>query len=76
MKSRRSKATAKWLEDTDPIKVMIYHILVYFKFLIITLIIYVFILTLSEFLFTVENIGGVAKGSYTYHERKFNNILL
>jgi hypothetical protein len=74
--SRRSRATAKWLEDTDPIKITLYHILVYLKFFVIALIVYVFVLTLSECLFTIENIGGVAKGSYNYHEREFNKILL
>lgn len=76
MKSRRSKATTKWLEDTDPIKITLYHILVYLKLLVIALIVYIFVLTLSEALFTIENTGGVAKGSYNYHEREFDKILL
>jgi hypothetical protein len=74
--SRRSRATAKWLEDTDPIKITLYYILVYLKLLVIALVVYISVLTLSECLFTIENIGSVAKGSYNYHEKEFNKILL
>ena len=48
-----------------PIEEAVYRILFYVKFLVLALIIYIFVLTVSEFLFTVENLGDNAVG---YHK--------
>ena len=69
-KTRRTKATAAWLENTDPIRLMTYHILVHFKYLVIALIFYVFALTIGEWYFTIDNVGSVAKGEYHWNSSK------
>ena len=48
-----------------PIEEAVYRILFYVKFLVLALIIYIFVLTVSEFLFTIENLGDNAVG---YHK--------
>ena len=48
-----------------PIEEEIYKILSYAKFLVLAIIIYIFVLTISEFLFTIENFGDNAVG---YHK--------
>ena len=66
---RRRKATKAWIKNTDPIRLMIYYILIHVRYLVIVLVIYIFALTVSDILFTIENTGGVAKGGY-YWERQ------
>ncbi len=66
--TRRTKATKAWIENTDPIRLITYHILLYVKYLIIALIIYIFALTVSDISFTLENTGGVAKGGYSWNQ--------
>ena len=70
--TRRTKATKKWLEETDPIRLIIYHVLLYVKYLVIALIIYIFALTVSDISFTLENTGGVAKGGYYWEQKNPN----
>ena len=67
-KSRRTRATKKWIEDTDPIKMMTYYILMHVKVLLIALIVYIFVLTISEMVFTFDNATSIAKGSFTYNK--------
>jgi hypothetical protein len=68
-KSRRTKATKKWLEDTDPIRLITYYILLHVKYLVIALVVYIFVLTISDILFTFEYTGGVAKGSHYWEQQ-------
>lgn len=67
--TRRTKATAKWLEETDPIRFITYYILLHVKYLVIALIVYIFALTVSDFLFTIQNTGGIAKGAYHWEQQ-------
>lgn len=67
--TRRTKATKKWIEETDPIRLITYHILLYVKYLIIALIIYIFALTVSDISFTIENTGDIAKGGYYWNQQ-------
>jgi hypothetical protein len=49
-----------------PIEEEIYKILNYVKFLVLAIIVYIFVLTVSELIFTIENIGDDAVG---YHHK-------
>jgi len=48
-----------------PIEEEIYKILNYVKFLVLAIIVYIFVLTVSELIFTIENLGDNAVG---YHK--------
>ena len=48
-----------------PIEEEIYKILNYVKFLVLAIIVYLFVLTVSELIFTIENMGDGAVG---YHK--------
>lgn len=66
----RTKRTKKWIEEADPIRLITYYILLHVKYLVIALIVYLFVLTISEGVFTLENTGGVAKGNYYWNQDK------
>jgi hypothetical protein len=69
-KTRRTKATAKWLEETDPIKLMTYYILYNVKYLVMALVIYIFILTVSEGVFMLQNVGDHTVVGFVKQERR------
>lgn len=65
----RRKATNAWIQNTDPIRLITYYILLHVKYLVIALVVYIFISTVSDILFTIENTGGVAKGGYYWEQQ-------
>jgi hypothetical protein len=67
--TRRTKATKAWIENTDPIRLSTYYILLYVKYLVIALVVYIFVLTISDILFTIENTSDIAKGGYYWEKQ-------
>ena len=67
--TRRTKATRAWIENTDPIRLTTYQVLLYVKYLVIALIVYLSVLTISDGIFTLENAGSVAKGNYFWNQK-------
>lgn len=77
----------EWKEHSDPIKVFAYDIMIYFKILLILLIVYISVLTFSECIFTWDSIGDNAVGQTskgvqrpwlsnpTYHISSQNQLL-
>ncbi len=60
--TRRTKATKAWIENTDPIRLITYYILLHVKYLVIALVVYIFVLTISDIIFTMQNMGDHAVG--------------
>ena len=61
--TRRTKATKAWIQNTDPIRLITYYILLNVKYLVIALIVYIFILTVTDGVFMLQNIGDNAVGT-------------
>ena len=62
-KTRRTKATNAWIENTDPIRLTTYYILLNVKYLVIALIVYLFVLTVTEGVFVLQNVNDNAVGT-------------
>lgn len=62
MEAKRKKQIKSWKANNDPIKIEMYNILVFVKILICLLIIYIFVLSFSEIIFTFENATDNAVG--------------
>lgn len=58
----RKKRIESWKANNDPIKIEIYNILVFVKILVCLLIVYFFVLSFSEIIFTFENATDNALG--------------
>jgi len=56
--------TNDWLKQSDPIKKQIYYILPMIKLVLIALFAYLFILTIAEGVFTLQNVNTKAVGHY------------
>lgn len=68
-KTKRTKATKTWMENTDPIRLTTYYILLHVKFLVMALVVYIFILTVTEGFYMLQGIGDHAVGrKYTNNE--------
>ena len=61
-RTQRTKRTKKWIEETDPIRLTAYQILIHVKILVIALVVYLFVLTISEGVFTLQGVGDHAVG--------------
>ena len=59
----RTKATKAWMQNTDPIRLITYYILLNVKYLVIALVVYIFVLTVTEGVFMLQNIGDHAVGT-------------
>lgn len=59
----RKKRIESWKANNDPIKIELYNILVFVKILVCLLIIYIFVLSFSEIIFTFENATDNALGN-------------
>jgi len=62
-KTKRTKATKTWMENTDPIRLTTYYILLHVKFLVMALVVYIFILTVTEGVFILQNVEDNAVGT-------------
>ena len=62
-KTRRTKATKAWIENTDPIRLITYYILLNVKYLVIALVVYIFVLTVTEGVFILQNVEDNAVGT-------------
>jgi hypothetical protein len=71
-KQERRQMTKDWLHQSDPIRIMIFHILCQFKILVMILIVFLFIMTISECIWTWSNISEkiIIKGGNKYWMEK------
>lgn len=63
-RQERKQTTNDWFDQADPIKRQIYYILPIIKLVLIALITYLFVLTISEGIFTLQNVNTKAVGHY------------
>lgn len=63
--TKRTRATKAWIENTDPIRLITYYILLHVKYLIMALIIYIFFLTVSEGYYMLDSATDNAVGTTT-----------
>lgn len=72
-RQERKQILNDWLDNSDPIKKQIYYILPMIKLVLIALITYLFVLTVSEGIFTLQNVNDKAVGYYHQPQKKALN---